>query len=68
MRQSLLLVSVVLAAIGGFGAGSPASCVPRYSVQVDQSCALCHTNPTGGGQRSLFGAQFFVVARKSVAA
>lgn len=33
--------------------------VPRYSVMYDQSCSLCHVDPSGGGARSLYGAQFF---------
>jgi len=32
---------------------------PRYSVMYNQSCSLCHNDPSGGGQRSLYGAQFF---------
>ncbi|TKJ40999.1 hypothetical protein CEE37_04865 [candidate division LCP-89 bacterium B3_LCP] len=33
--------------------------IPRYSVEYNQSCALCHVDPSGGGARSLYGAQFF---------
>jgi len=36
-----------------------AGAVPRYSVMYNQSCSLCHNDPSGGGQRSLYGAQFF---------
>ena len=36
-----------------------AGAVPRYSVMYNQSCTLCHVDPSGGGQRSLYGAQFF---------
>jgi hypothetical protein len=38
---------------------STAFAVPRYSAQYNQSCVLCHVNPSGGGARSLYGAQFF---------
>ena len=33
--------------------------LPRYSAKYKQSCSLCHQNPTGGGMRNLYGAQFF---------
>jgi hypothetical protein len=33
--------------------------LPRYSVMYNQSCTLCHVDPSGAGQRSLYGAQFF---------
>ncbi len=33
--------------------------VPRYSAMYGQSCALCHIDPSGGGARSLYGAQYF---------
>ncbi len=44
--------------VGVISAGSAAA-VPRYSAQYNQSCVLCHVNPSGGGARSLYGAQFF---------
>jgi hypothetical protein len=33
--------------------------LPEYMIEYNQSCALCHHNPTGGGMRTLYGAQFF---------
>jgi len=33
--------------------------IPRYSVMYNMSCTLCHVDPSGGGSRSLYGAQFF---------
>ncbi len=39
--------------------GTPAEGVPRYSARYNRSCDLCHVNPTGGGMRALYGAQFF---------
>jgi mono/diheme cytochrome c family protein len=38
---------------------STATAIPRYSAQYNQSCILCHVDPSGGGARSLYGAQFF---------
>jgi len=51
----IIAYSILVSALIG------ASCwgVPRYSVMYNQSCFLCHTDPSGGGQRSLYGAQFF---------
>ncbi|HEU4364436.1 MAG TPA: hypothetical protein VFT13_03120 [Candidatus Krumholzibacteria bacterium] len=37
-----------------------ASAVPRYSARYEQKCALCHTNPSGGGQRNLYASQYLV--------
>ena len=54
-RAARFVVCVLLSVL----ASSESAAVPRYSIQYDQGCALCHSNPTGGGQRSLFGAQFF---------
>ncbi|MBI5060340.1 hypothetical protein HZB60_11240 [candidate division KSB1 bacterium] len=31
----------------------------HYSAIFGQSCFLCHANPTGRGERSLYGSQFF---------
>jgi len=33
--------------------------LPEYMVEYNQTCALCHHNPTGGGMRTLYGSQFF---------
>ena len=38
---------------------SNAFATPRYAAKYGQSCNLCHVNPTGGGMRTLYGAQFF---------
>lgn len=37
-----------------------AHAVPRYSARYGQKCALCHTNPSGGGQRTLYASQYLV--------
>jgi hypothetical protein len=37
-----------------------AHAVPRYSARYEQKCALCHTNPTGGGMRNLYASQYLV--------
>ncbi|MBS1261867.1 MAG: hypothetical protein MAG453_01202 [Calditrichaeota bacterium] len=36
-----------------------AHALPEYQVRYNQTCALCHYNPTGGGIRTEYGAQFF---------
>lgn len=38
---------------------SAGSATPEFAVQYKQSCQLCHHNPTGGGMRALYGAQYF---------
>ncbi len=40
--------------------------VPRYSARYNRSCDLCHLNPTGGGMRTLYGAQFFAYTELAV--
>ncbi len=38
---------------------SNVSATPEFAVQYKQTCQLCHHNPTGGGMRALYGAQYF---------
>jgi hypothetical protein len=42
--------------------GTVAHATPRYAARFDQSCALCHDDPSGGGKRSLYAAQYLVPA------
>lgn len=40
------------------------SCVfalPRFSATYEQNCFLCHSNPSGAGQRSTFGTKFYAL-------
>lgn len=45
---------------------SSAAALPRYSAQYGQSCHLCHTNPTGGGQRNLYASQYIVPSELTI--
>ena len=38
--------------------GASAQALPRYAARYEQNCNLCHTNPSGGGMRSLYATQF----------
>ena len=49
---SLLLAMLILA--------PEALALPRYSAQYGQNCTLCHVNPTGGGMRTEYAAQYLV--------
>ena len=40
--------------------GSRVRAVPRYAVAYRQSCTLCHYDPSGGGMRSAYAAQYIV--------
>ncbi|MCB9462181.1 MAG: hypothetical protein H6682_00640 [Candidatus Eisenbacteria bacterium] len=40
--------------------------IPRYSARYGQDCNLCHHDPTGGGKRSAYAAQYLVPAEMSV--
>ena len=53
---------LVLSALVGFAA-SPALATPRYSMKVGQKCNLCHSNPTGGGQRDPYASQYLLPTR-----
>ena len=40
--------------------------IPRYSARYGQECSLCHMNPTGGGERSLYASQYLVPKEMAV--
>ena len=42
--------------------------IPRFSARYEQNCGLCHVNPSGGGQRTLYAQQFIVPAEMSMRA
>jgi hypothetical protein len=56
---ALVLVASVLAARNAYT-------IPRYSARYGQECSLCHMNPTGGGERSLYASQFIVPEEMAV--
>ncbi|MBK9304993.1 MAG: DUF2892 domain-containing protein [bacterium] len=54
---------VVLATFASLAASlgaAPADALPRYSARYGQSCLLCHENPTGGGMRSAYAAEYLI--------
>ncbi|MBU1880456.1 hypothetical protein KKA08_00370 [bacterium] len=52
-------VIVLLLSLAGYA-------VPRYAAQYNQACHLCHVDPSGGGARTLYGAQFFAYTELAV--
>jgi hypothetical protein len=56
VARALMIVAALLLLLSPF----PAAAVPRYSARYQQACHLCHTNPTGAGQRTLYASQFLV--------
>jgi hypothetical protein len=52
------VLSVALAAVALVGiAARPAGALPRYSARYQQTCALCHVNPSGGGLRTTYATE-----------
>ena len=50
---AVVVVSTAVVAIPSF----KAQALPRYGARYEQSCALCHVNPTGGGMRTRYAAE-----------
>ena len=61
MRRPWLGLLPALALLAG-----PAGATPRYAMKVGQKCSLCHTNPTGGGQRDPYATQYLLPTRLAV--
>lgn len=36
----------------------PASATPKFAAETGKSCAVCHTNPKGGGELTALGEKF----------
>jgi len=51
---------VAAAALLPLAASVPAEAVPRYAARYGQRCILCHVDPAGGGQRSLYATQYLI--------
>lgn len=62
IARAALMIVVPLAALLS---PNPARALPRYTARYQQSCHLCHTNPTGGGQRTLYATQFLIPTEMS---
>lgn len=55
--QRMAGLLLLATAIGNGLAPTEAQALPRYSARYGQTCALCHIDPTGGGQRSEYAVQ-----------
>lgn len=53
-RFACLLIAALLLA----GARQPAQAEPYFAVQKGMQCSSCHTNPAGGGKRTVYGNVF----------
>jgi hypothetical protein len=60
--RCLTLVPIIIL----LGVAPEVAALPRYSAQYGQSCHLCHTNPTGGGQRNLYATQYIVPSELTI--
>ncbi|MBT3390619.1 MAG: cytochrome c [Chloroflexi bacterium] len=61
MQRSLQITAlaflgmIIFIATGILFGESPAHALPEYAERTDESCAVCHVNPGGGGPRTLRG-------------
>jgi hypothetical protein len=53
MTHRIILLGVVMAT-----AVAAADALPRFASRTGEKCQSCHVNPTGGGMRQAFGAQY----------
>ncbi len=58
--QSFRAAVAVLAAAASVFAAATAYTVPRYSARYGQDCSLCHFNPAGGGERTVYATKYLV--------
>jgi len=59
IRRAQLCTAVAIVQLALLGVAD-VEAIPRYSARYRQNCSLCHTNPTGGGMRSLYASQYLV--------
>ena len=48
---------IAAAAVAGAVPAFQAHALPRYAARYEQTCALCHLNPTGGGMRTAYASK-----------
>src|SRR5215470_4453767 len=58
MSRSSAAVSLLGLLLGGWLIAGRAHAEPYLAVQMGLKCGQCHVNPTGGGQRTVYGEIF----------
>ncbi len=61
-----ILAAAAAALAASVLAAGTAYTIPRYSARYEQDCSLCHMNPTGGGERSLYASRYLVPEEMAV--
>ena len=54
------VIGAVTVLLGLTALAEPGLSVPRYAARYGQRCTLCHVDPSGGGQRTLYAVQYIV--------
>jgi len=60
LRTGRGIPSLAILVLGAALFAADADAIPRYTARYEQDCILCHVNPTGGGQRTLYASQYLV--------
>jgi len=56
--RSCFVVCLLGVALALFVVPLTSQAIPRYAARYDQNCSLCHDDPTGGGKRTTYAAQY----------
>jgi hypothetical protein len=59
MKRTRLVSLILLLSGMWFFSSDDLAALPRFAIDAGVSCQSCHVNPTGGGMRNEFGAEYY---------